>query len=116
MEIDSNFSLYGFEQKNYGLGGMAFFRYELPKDEKKREPTIRDDNYYGGYGDSLNYRISIPKAPQKILTGTVLITRQSKNRYSLAMQSAKRVQIVPLATSLTKIRELVTEFFKETDK
>lgn len=115
MEIDSNFSLYGFDKKNYGLGGMAFFRYELPKNEK-REPTIRDDNYYGGYSDYLNYRISIPKPPQKILTGTVLITRQSKNRYSLAMQNDKRVQIVPLATSLTKIRELVTEFFKSADK
>ena len=110
MEIDRNFSLYGFEKKDFGPGGCAFFRWEEPKEEG-RAPTIREESY-GGYYGMKYYNIGIPKPPTKKLTGAVLITRQSKNRYSLSMQSEKGVQIIPLATSLSAIREQVNEFFK----
>lgn len=100
MKIDRNFRLYGFERKDFGLGGCVFFRWEEPKTEQK-EPTIRSDNYYAYRYDMSNYIISIPKPQAKKLTGTVMITRQSKNRYSLAMHSEKGVRIIPLATSLS---------------
>jgi hypothetical protein len=112
MEIDYNFSLYGFKRTNYGANGAAFHRWEQPKAEEERKPEIKADRYYSDY-NTQSFRIDIPKPQEKVLTGTVMITRQSKNRYSLAMQSGEGVKIISPVTSLTAIRGYVNEFFKE---
>ncbi len=111
MIIDRDFSLYGFERKGYEQDGCVFLKWEHPKDEKF-EPKIREDNYYGGYYDRTFYRIEIPKQKDKILSGVVMVVRNSKNRYNISMYDGKGVQF-GFAASLTDIRKSVEEFFKE---
>lgn len=110
MEIDNDFTLYGFERKHLGSGGVAFYRYEAPK-SKKLEPSVREENYYSTYEYSV-YRVQVPKPQARVLTGSVLIFRNSKNRYKFCMENGKEVTFGD-ATTLKEIREQVDTFFKE---
>lgn len=109
MEIDSNFSLYGFERKRLE-SGVAFYRYETPKN-KKLEPSVREESYYSGYEYSV-FRVSIPKPQARVLTGAVIILRNSKNRYKFSMENGKEVTFGD-ATTLKEIRDQAEAFFKE---
>ncbi len=110
MEIDRDFTLYGFERKYLGEGGVAFYRYGTPKN-KNLECSVREENYYSGYEYSV-FRVQIPKPQARILTGSVLIIRNSKNRYKFCMENDKQVTFGD-AITLKEIREQVDAFFKE---
>lgn len=108
MEVNSNFYLSGFERKNFGLGGMAFYRYETTQ-ASDITPTIR--SWYS-HGNSMEYRLDIPKPAEKRVTGAVLIFRHSKNRYSATIATEKLV--FPFqAESLAQIEQKVKELFAE---
>ena len=98
MEVNDNFRLSGFERKNFGLGGMAFYKYEETK-KSEENPTI--SHYYGE-----EYRVRLPKPAEKRVTGAVLIFRHSKNRYSVTIATEKLIYPFQ-AESLTQIEQKV---------
>lgn len=108
MEVNPNFYLSGFDRKNFGLGGMAFYKYETTQ-ASAENPTI---NRYYEYGNRVEYRVAIPKPAEKRVTGAVLIFRHSKNRYSATIVTESLV--FPFqAESLTQIEQKVKELFAE---
>lgn len=106
MEVNYNFYLSGFERKNLGLGGMAFYRYERA-DASAEQP--RSSLYYDR-GASAEYRVIVPKPAEKRVTGAVLIFRHSKNRYSVTI-ATERLVFPFQAESLTQIEQKVKELF-----
>ena len=108
MEVNNNFWLSGFEKRNLGLGGMAFYRYERA-DASAEQPKI---SLYYDRGRETEYRVIVPKPAEKRVTGAVLIFRHSKNRYSVTIATEKLV--FPFqAESLTQIEQKVKELFAE---
>ncbi len=108
MEVNFNFYLSGFERKNFGLGGMAFYKYEKTE-ASEQTPTIR---LYYDRGSVTEYRVDIPKPAEKRVIGSVLIFRHSKNRYSCTI--ATRKVVFPFqAESLTQIEQEVQRLFAE---
>lgn len=108
MEVNYNFYLSGFERKNFGLGGMAFYKYEKTE-ETETAPTI---SRYWERESSTEYRVTIPKPAEKRVIGSVLIFRHSKNRYSCTI--ATRKVVYPFqADSLSQIEQEVKRLFAE---
>lgn len=108
MEVNYNFYLSGFERKNFGLGGMVFYKYEKVE-ATEAAPTIAQ---YWERDSSTEYRVVIPKPAEKRVIGSVLIFRHSKNRYSCTIATNKVV--FPFqAESLSQIEQKVRELFAE---
>lgn len=111
MTIDRNFYLPRFDKTICEDGSMFFLRWETPKADQEPKVEIRESPlYYGGRG-MISYVINVPRTPRPVCTGSVILIRTCANRYRVAAQNGKHVQIETVAT-LKEVEQFCGDFFK----
>lgn len=83
-------------------------RRETPKDEKLKADCYETPMYHEGNA-FVSYVVNVPKPPQPVCTGTVILLRMSKNRYRAALDNGKSAVIETFST--LKELELYCEKF-----
>lgn len=90
-------------------GGAVFSRWEEPRGADRKAEIEQIPMYFRGE-DTACYQIYVPKPKAKICTGSILIVRESKNRYRIAAQNGNSVVFKTLQ-SVSAIRAFCGSFF-----
>lgn len=110
MTINGNIYLRGFEKHDHGDEGIVFLRYlRKEKDERKAE-IYKSPMYYGGL-DADSFIINIPKPQERKFDACVVLTRSSKNKYTVTAFDNEHILLFK-SDSLDDVQKRCNEFFK----
>ncbi len=109
MEINSELRLSGFTRIDRGTQGAIFVRYQTPPEEGQTK-LEKSPMYYGGE-NCLSYNIFIPKPKAPKLIACAIVTRSSRNCYTVAAFSATKIKNFH-AISLLQVQSMLTDFFQ----
>lgn len=109
MTIGNDLYLSGFTRQDKGENGAVFVRYETPQGSDRAPEITETPLYYGGK-DTVNYTVSIPKPQKPRITGSAIIRRTSKSRYTAVVYDERRIEELK-AETLNRLKKDIEEFF-----